>query len=214
MQDSPDDEPTVIEVLCAFIRDHPLARPRDSAEDQPKATEDLRAAITVLARRPNPDLAQNSRLDFGYTELSLFRISLQKANLRGAYLSKAFLGQADLRDADLRETNLSHAFLSAGGPSSLGAQLDRADLRQAFLYAADLTDAEVQSADLRDARLLNANLLRTDLRGADLSTALDLTNDMLACAYVDDRTQLPPNIKRPPPLADLPWEELPSECRR
>jgi hypothetical protein len=161
MRDSPDDEPAIIQVLCAFIRRHaaPTPTPSPSSTTIPSLPDtpsplDVQAAVTVLANRPRPTDASNATLDLSGTQLSL-----PNANLRGAYLSGAYLGDADLGDADL------------GGAHLDGAHLDGADLSFADLRGADLRGAYLHRTDLGDARLGNARLGEADLRGADLSGA-------------------------------------------
>jgi hypothetical protein len=116
MRDSPGDGPTVVEVLCAFVRTNGLTptRPADPSTI-PTVPEDVRAAVTVLGRRPDPG---DSHLDFTGTQLSLPGISLRSANLAHANLAYANLRFANLTGADLSGADLS------------GADLSGADLRR------------------------------------------------------------------------------------
>lgn len=197
MFDAPDREPTVIEVLCAFVRTnaHKPDKKIEPSELTP-APEDVRAAITVLARRPNPDQARNRLLDFSGTQLSLPRISLPNAHLAKADLEVANLSGANLYGADLSSANLSSANLSSAnlygvnlsGADLSGADLGVADLHRAdlhsanlsrtYLYGADLTDADLRNADLTLAFLGAANLTDADLRNANLTRAFLSSADL------------------------------------
>ncbi|MFG3700215.1 pentapeptide repeat-containing protein [Micromonospora sp. NPDC047620] len=163
MRDSPEDEPTIIEVLCAFIRTNaPTPAKAAKPSEIPAAPEDVRAAVTVLGRRPHPEQDQNRRLDFTGTQLSLSGISLSRANLSGAALVEAHLVSANLSGADLSRALLSRADLSW------------TDLRGANLRGANLNDAR-----LDHARLDGADLNRTDLIAVDLRKVRGLTSEAL-----------------------------------
>jgi uncharacterized protein YjbI with pentapeptide repeats len=176
MADSPRDEPTIIEVLCAFVRTHALPPAGESraAESLPPSSPDVYAVVTVLGRRPSPADRKNARLDFAGARIAMPHAGLTGANLSGANLSGANLSGADLRgatlrDADLRGGNLRDADLRNANLG--GADLGGADLRDADLRGADLGRAELSGADLRDADLRGADLSGGNLRGANLSRA-------------------------------------------
>jgi hypothetical protein len=208
MHDSPADEPTVTEVLCAFVRTH-AARPSKVPSKIPPSPPDVRAAITVLGRRPNP---KNAVLDLSSTLLGLSDADLTGANLSladltGANLSLADLTNADLSLAHLRDADLSYARLyganlngaNMNGADLHGAHVDFANLLSAHLNGANMNRAGLHDADLRGADLRGADLRGADLRGADLRGAFELTSDQLAGAIVDDSTALPPGVVRPSP---------------
>jgi hypothetical protein len=170
MKDSPDDESTVVEVLCAFVRTHaPIPKTIPKRPDSPA---DTRAAITVLGRRPDPD--NHARLDLSNTLLGLSGANLYGADLYGADLTLADLGGADLA----------------------GANLARAGLAGAGLGAANLTGANLGAANLTGADLVGANLTGANLAGANLRGAY-LVSEQVACSQVDDQTLLPPDVVRP-----------------
>jgi uncharacterized protein YjbI with pentapeptide repeats len=199
MRDSPADQPTIMEVLAAFIRDH---APRTKPAPNPVATAlprtDIQAALTVLGRR-NPTRDNQTRIDLHDTVLSgadLRRAKLRSANLAGVNLSSANLGSADLVEADLRGANLRGAELSSvdlrvadlrgadlRGASLFATSLYAADLRDANVSGADLDYAYVRRADLRGANLSRANLSNADLRDADLSNT-DLRGANLRGAHL------------------------------
>ncbi|OJF12999.1 pentapeptide repeat-containing protein [Couchioplanes caeruleus] len=187
MRDSPADEPSIIEVLCAFIRNHaPAPRPAKTNRPSPPPNAspgDVRAAFVVLAHRPSPDDRANSRLDLPDTWLSLPHANLGDAHLSFTDLSFANLTSAHLSDADLSFANLTGAHLSDA--DLRGADLGIAQLRGADLRGAHLSDVNLRGADLRRADLRGAYLTGAYLRGANLDGA-NLTGAHLRFADLSD----------------------------
>jgi len=186
MRDSNSDENTIIEVLCAFIRTHaidpdiPFTR-----KAVPVSPLDVRAALTVLGRRREPD--HHTRLDLSNTLLGLDRIDLKGANLHDAQLVDADLRGATLVNADLSDTTLSSADLR-------GADLTDADLTNAVLFQADLRGAQLTGAHLNGANLTSAYLHDADLR----CTTMDrLTKLPLGVARSDPETLKSPECQQP-----------------
>jgi uncharacterized protein YjbI with pentapeptide repeats len=187
MQDSPRDQPTIVAVLCAFVRDHakaatvrsPSGSQAMSALKHPPT--DIQAAVTVVGTRDTGHDGSTTVLDFSNADLSgadLTGAQLHGANLNGADLSNAQLYGANLSGATLYRADLSGAFL----PTNLAeanliyanlsrAYLTRADLTEAVLIGADLSRAELGGANLAGADLLRANLPNADLISANLSGA-------------------------------------------
>ncbi|MER7992042.1 pentapeptide repeat-containing protein [Micromonospora chalcea] len=235
MRDSAVDQPAVVEVIAAFVRVHapasgadpraPAASPR--ALRIPATPVDIQAAVTVLGRR-------NRDYDHLPDGLNLVATNLGGANLTNAKLNSARLDDADLRYASMGQAQLTAAFL--GRANLYGSAIDQANLNRAILFNADLryahmwdtdltsavlirsdlryaqmqnadlTRADLRGADLRGADMYGATLAMADLTGADLRGAVNLTNDDVRCAKMDDRTQLPDGIARPGPLDDLDLE--------
>jgi uncharacterized protein YjbI with pentapeptide repeats len=67
-----------------------------------------------------------------------------------------------------------------------------ADLEQAQLQGADLSEAQLQGVNFGEAELVGA-----DLSGADLSTAVGLTQEQLKSAIGSANTEIPGNLNRP-----------------
>jgi hypothetical protein len=142
-RDSAGDQPTVMEVSAAFIREHsrepwtPPAQDESSADVSEVGTRpDVQAAITVIARR-------NSKNDRRLINLRAVRLT--RANLIRGNLTHTVLFGAELRGANLGGANLGGADLS-------GADLSGASLSGANLGGADLGGAAFPPADLSDAR--------------------------------------------------------------
>ncbi|MFJ8158738.1 pentapeptide repeat-containing protein [Streptomyces sp. NPDC094468] len=198
MAESLQEHTTVVGVLSAFIRENArrtdspsprtgldearLPRPTPAWGTEPSA--DIRAAMEVLARRPQRDEAR--RIDLRSAQLT--GLSLRSFDFHAPpRLARALLTWADLCRADLRGADLS------------GVILTGADLRHARLARACLDQALMADADLRGALLSDATLLGADLSGADLTDTTGLTASQLAGTVIDEETQLPPG------LASDPW---------
>jgi uncharacterized protein YjbI with pentapeptide repeats len=187
MQDTPGEQPTVIAVLCAFVRDETasIATPQKPAAYQ--LPTDVQAALTVVGTRKTAKDGSTTVLDFD--DARLINAQLQQQDFGNADFSKALLGDANLSGANLSDANLS------------GANLDDANLSDANLHDANLTDANLAlasitsvsmvsmagphqflgvangglvnltGADFTDADLLAANLSGEDLAGDNLTRA-------------------------------------------
>ena len=130
MQDSPRDQPTVVAVLCAFVRDHSAAG-KGSPAGRPA---DVQAALIVVLSRNTANDGRQTLVDLRDTDLSLAPV-LAGLNMSGADLSHVYLFQANLVG-----TNLAHADLS-------GACLADANLTDANLTGANLTGANLTGAE-------------------------------------------------------------------
>jgi Pentapeptide repeats (8 copies) len=170
-RDSPRDQPTVMEVLAACIREHspeqwpPISDDDRSAEPPERTTRpDVQAAITVIARR-------NRSHDRGH--INLVKANLTRANLGGGDLTGADLSQAVLADAVLTgaDLNEAHAYL--------------ANFSGASMNGVDLTDALLPGAKMRYAELVGANMTGADLTGVDLTWA-NLTDVVFTGTVLDD----------------------------
>lgn len=161
-RDEPPDKPRfyqpILEILTAFVREHPPALPdaergaleslerdkqrlREWTEDHKQRLADLKqkqlelrvgadvqAALTVLGRFQREERTS-------YVLLNLGRADLRGADLSGANLKGADLEAANLRGADLRMAELD------------GARLDLADLQDADLSTAQgLTRRQLEVA--------------------------------------------------------------------
>jgi uncharacterized protein YjbI with pentapeptide repeats len=197
-RDSLRDQPTIVEVLSAFIRT--TAKPLTSCIFS-SPTSDIQAALTVLGRR-DATHDNNTYVDLTYTCLNSYKLpratlghadlrnsdftgtdltdaDLANADLTGANLRVTQFADANLTDANLLSTQLTGANLSdaqlinsvLSGADLGGANLRRANLRGARLNGAILTKADLYKADLRSAHLGNADLAGANLAGADLAGA-------------------------------------------
>ncbi|MEU0650331.1 pentapeptide repeat-containing protein [Streptomyces umbrinus] len=169
-KNSPDDRPTVSDILCAFVREHsrwPVGAPDGPEHPTPTVDRqmpwlttrapDVQTALYVLGRRhghPQEHKLYLSRADLRRAQLS--KAQLEGTNLRHSNLSRAYMPDSNLENGQLVNTDLRHAHLR-------GARLSHSDLRDAHLQHADLRQATLRGADLRGANLSDAHLYGADL---------------------------------------------------
>ncbi|POX44018.1 hypothetical protein C3488_34285 [Streptomyces sp. Ru72] len=192
MKDSPRDQASIVDVLCAYIRAHSQSGSKASPGYAGRPEADVQAAFEVLARR-NPAHDGSSEVDLRESYLphmavrSASRSGTIEEDLTGvdaAHLPNSNLSGADLSNANLPGSDLHGSYLvgvvlngAALNESDLrqdwldNADLSRADLDGAGLQKASLVDASLNGASLRDADLQNADLRGVDLTGADLEGA-------------------------------------------
>ncbi|MFD4529956.1 pentapeptide repeat-containing protein [Streptomyces sp. NPDC058470] len=226
MEDSPRDQPSIVNVLSAYIRTRAtISEEKQSATAQ--SAPDVQAALSVLTERgpsrdggANLDLRQAGLKGASFPQ-SAFPVKknaiaqLGGANLSGTDLRGVWLSGADLRTAYAEHVNLAGAHLdqanlqdielrdSAMSKTSLvyanlhEAGLVGADLRDTRVTMANLTNAWLIDADLRDAGMIGANLSNTYLYGADLRGS-DVTVEQVVSAWPDATTRLPPKVAKDP----------------
>lgn len=152
MRDSPKDHAAVVDVLSAFIR----VRAAKGKDRENGPNPDIRAALTVLGRRPQaPDRLELDAIRLGEVNLSrsvLRRGRLDCVRLRGAILDEAHWEETSLQGAELR-----------------GASLVKIDLERADLQFASMPESKLQGAKLQDTNLMGAKLDNADLTDATLS---------------------------------------------
>ncbi len=209
-RDSARDQPTVMEVLTAFIREHSHDQwpPLDpGAEERKRSTRpDILAAFTVVGRRAVEHDIQPIDLHGAFLSGARLRaVDLRGARLRDAHVSgarrmrprtaasiRARLRATEVRmrprGAVLSGADLAHADLSGAHLSYVdlnGAHLSYADLSSVELFGADLTRANLTHANLTHANLTYANLSGANFSDADLSGA-SLGGANISGAYLGD----------------------------
>ncbi len=209
-RDSPPEQPTVIDVLAAYVRSHARI-PADGNCGSPPAPIDIQAAVTVLGRH-TLDRSEQHPVDLSrvcLTGIDFRGLHLHKANLRTSVLSDSTLADVDLSEADLSVANLSSSsaalmlafalptFTVGYGVNLAGADLGGANLFAAPLAGADLHGASLDSADLSLASLSGAKHGLAMLRGTKF-TGAQLDRADLSHATYDDQTTWPAAFLPPP----------------
>jgi uncharacterized protein YjbI with pentapeptide repeats len=194
-RDSERDYWPIMEVLCAYVRNHrntgePKPRPdgakagSDEFEAWLRTIEkprvDVQAALTVIGNRSKDRVKfeEKQGFDLDLSEANLQGYSLKgkfaRANLRQAHLEGAIIREARLEGASLIMARLEGANLSTarlGDASLIRARLEGASLVEAHLEGANLFGAGLEGANLRQAHLEGAHLSAARLGGASLESA-------------------------------------------
>lgn len=159
MQDSPRDQPTVVAVLCAFVRDHASVTVIKPAHSSPNTSPtssghpaiDIQAALTVVGIR---NIANDGPAVVDFTG----------ANLTGANLAHADFYRSIMMDANLSGVDLTNARLG-------GADLYHVNFTKATIFGTDLTGAVAQHSELRGAGFVAANLSHADFSDSNFTGA-------------------------------------------
>ena len=200
IEDSPKrDVTSVIDILCAFVRNPPhessKGRRLDVGEDghdsaeKAGATNEIRPDVqTILNLIANEEADYHVLLPVGY-RLDLIGANLTSAQLVGANLISADLMHANLTDADLSVADLTDAALI------------NTNLSYANLMEADLSGASLIYADFSGANLWRAKLTDATLNHANLAFAENLTQQQLDVTRYDphDPPELPSGLVLPKP---------------
>jgi uncharacterized protein YjbI with pentapeptide repeats len=179
-RDSKDDQPQVVEVLTAYVREHapwPPVEVRVQAPDvsqtrAPRPTTDVHAAVTVLGRRKRTH-------DGGWTRLNLVQTDLRGLTLlpdpNAAHFELADLTGAHLEGADIPWPHFEQATFADAHLENAKFEIvpyfRSADLRGAHLEDADITSGKFHGAGLRGAHLERAKLALASFEHADLTGA-------------------------------------------
>ncbi|MFD5880118.1 pentapeptide repeat-containing protein [Streptomyces yangpuensis] len=201
MQDSARDQPAVVVVLSAFVRNRAsvpkggFAKETDDGNGKAKAEPpaDAYAATYALFGQPVRNNEQ-VRVDLSRADLrgltfdgrvDYLRLKLpdgvpsQRANASGLRFASMYgtdlrhvdFGYADLRDVAFVGANLSEALIYR-------TDLTLADFTDADLTKARLSESILRNATFSDATLRQAELIEADLTGADLAF-VNLTGALL-----------------------------------
>jgi uncharacterized protein YjbI with pentapeptide repeats len=170
MQDSSRDQPIVVAVLCAFVRDQTKSSVRSPMRLTSQLPTDIQAALTVIGTRNTANDGLTTVVDLDRAQLPnalLDALNLSGANINSADLTGASLTHADLSKADLTGANIADADLSKADLT--GAYLSSANLTRTFLFGANLTDANLYGANLTKVGLVGAKIVGADFTDANLT---------------------------------------------
>ncbi|MFE9601484.1 pentapeptide repeat-containing protein [Streptomyces hokutonensis] len=201
MGDSQKDHETIVKLLAAFIRRHA----KITSEYGEPVRDDVQAALTVLAQRP--DRPESFVIDLSHTDLrdaELATARLEQTNFAHSKLNGASLTGAHLSKANFWKAQLKEAVAD-------GADFRSAHLLETEMWTLDGTGADFRAAYMRQADLRGANLQDAKFDGADLTEARFIAEDGTRIAIVDTEqllvatvsqgTLLHPSIKDDPVMA-------------
>ncbi len=164
-QDTKDLRQTVLDILCAHIR-------QTTCEDEyrkkhlSKPSEEIQSLLTLLFVQDH-EVFRGLRINLQGSWLN--GANLEQARLVRAVLTRAHLKRVALSDANLQGTNLGGAHLQE--TRLWRASLQGADLEWACLQEAHFWKARLQGINLHMARLQGASLQAVRLQGAFLGGA-------------------------------------------
>jgi hypothetical protein len=178
-RDSKDDQPQVVEVLTAYVREHapwPPVELRAAANvapnRAPQPPTDVHAAVTVLGRRKLAHDSGWTRLNLAGTDLRGLKLPpdpnaahFELADLTGAHLEGADIPWPHFEQATLANAHLERATFK------IACYFHSADLRGAHLEDAHVGSGTFQGAGLRGAHLERAKLSLCSFAHADLTGA-------------------------------------------
>ena len=173
-------QPTVMEFLAAFIREHsgeqwPTTLPSSGSQPERTMRPDVQTALTVMGRR----MVEHDRrpIDLSgadLTDANLAGAKFASADFTGAALTRADLTDADLTDADLTGVNFSNANLTHTRLTSafiIGADFTHANLKFANLTYAGVDPDSFEYSPIKDEYRIPTKFCHADLSDADLSGA-------------------------------------------
>src|SRR5450759_4625746 len=139
LRDSSTDQPTIVEVLAAYIRQHaPLSHPALAVSAAPAPSASTRPRLAGARRAPRPVQPDQPDADVQAALTVLGRRTAVAAenpiDLTGTHLAGAQLDWANLTDARLIEANLT------------GAWLDWANLAAIYVPRGALTEEQLAGA--------------------------------------------------------------------
>lgn len=181
MRDSPSEQPAIVKILGAYVRQHakmPAQKTADRLRKDPKTrpTEDVAAALEVLGSR--------TQVVDGESYI----------NLRETFLVGADLSSLDFTNADMRDADLSRADLREGVFDTVW--FDKARMEGAMLSSATFLNAQFTETDLTGAWLDGAQFMGAQLTGADLTGAQAMPADNGAITQFDGAELAGANLSR------------------
>lgn len=184
----------LMDVLTAFLRQ---SVPVTDTPRGTKPSEDIQAAMTILARRSCstvPMRIYDSPVDLSQCDLSYLWMA-------GGHYEGGYFGDSVFRKTDLRNASLGHANFDR--TDILGAQFEGAKMQDAKVrwvkhaQETSFKDADLTRADFEGADVTGCSFQGANVSAADFSKAI-LQPGQLLEARGDSTTQLPPGYARPP----------------
>ena len=200
----------IYSTLCAFVRRQRPWLEGASAPPLP-ISDDVIAALELIfpsKYRANKLVIEavetwSENIDLHSTDLRGLELTnryMENANLAGAHFEGAQLGLARLNNANLTNAHFEGAEVQF-------AKFDNAKLRNAHFNDAKVTEARFDNTDLIYAHFervkfspssfKDARLFETHFEGADLSSAVGLSEEILAGVWGDSATRLPWGMTAP-----------------
>ena len=220
-RDSPEDHQTVIDVLCAFVRNYspPSTEADVDRDDGVRTAVEIQAAMQVIGRRNTshdqaPLDLRNAKLrglelfdadlsgcympNADLSHCSFHRVGLRDARLMWIDFNNSHLVDVDMSGCLLTRSSFQEAYMEqvdlAGANLSDYSNLSESTMRCVSLEGAKLEDATFSRTSMEEMNLADVDLAVTDLSGADLWNVEGLSPKSFKSALVDESTQLPEGL--------------------
>lgn len=184
-KDTDKYRPEILEALATFVRDRSPWKP---GAIHSAIEEDVQSALTLIGRIPKKDDRGN------VLRVDMHNVDISGANLQNADLEGVVLWGSNLRNVVLARANLQEADL--GGVDFTGASLEMADLRGAYLWMSAPLEP-IRPCIFSRTRLAGVKLDGAHLEAAILTEAIDLSEEEVRKAIINQNTQLPRNMRMP-----------------
>jgi hypothetical protein len=167
---SPGLHPPVMEILTAFVREHPPSLTESEQLRIAELEERMSKAAHLIDREVPVEMWVNVELT-KFDELTLRELTTKAFGLTVAADTQAALTVLGRRNSskDLESLRLAGADLR--GANLINADLEKADLVMANLQGASLTSANLGGAILDGADLQGAHLAWANLQGASIKAS-------------------------------------------
>jgi uncharacterized protein YjbI with pentapeptide repeats len=220
-RDSPEDHQTVIDVLCAFVRNYsPPSTDADVGQDDEVQTAvEIQTAMQVIGRRnishdQGPLDLRNAKLrglelfdadlsgcympSADLSHCSLHRVGLQNAKLMYIEVNNSHLVDVDMSRCLLTRSSFRESYMErvnlAEADLSDYSNLSESTMRWVRLEGSNLEDATFSRTSMNEMNLVDVDLAVTNLSGADLWNVEGLSARSFIGALVDESTQLPEGL--------------------
>ncbi len=205
-RDSPRDHISIMEILCAYVRQN---APAESAEKIqvdynnenwaafqalrimkiPAPRIDIQAALTLIGDRSNSQI-KYERSAAANSIKREYRLDLRNTNLQKIDLHKLNFDNALFLNTKMHGANL------------IGVEMRNADLKYSEMLGVDLGFSEIQGADLSytklsDSNFISANTNLTAIYFTGLDRVKNLNEDQLHSMFGCSLSPIPEGMKNP-----------------
>jgi len=195
LRESEKDQRTILETLCAYIRENsPLQLSADKKEAEkaydskicPALTKrnDVQAAVTIVGRRPETLRMRSQRegwnLDFRDTNLAGYdfsKLNFDRSDFSGSFLNDAKMTSASFANSAFLHTNLSGADMTDSNFQA--STFEKCTVKKARLKGTDFSFTRITQTDLREASVDSFNICGANLEGAFSSYSLEYALESL-----------------------------------
>jgi uncharacterized protein YjbI with pentapeptide repeats len=219
--DSPEDHQTIINVLCAFVRNYspPSTEAGVDQDDSVRTAVEIQAAMQVIGRRDtnhdqvpldlrkaklrglelfDADLSGCYMPGADLSHCSFHRVGLQDSRLMWIDFNNSHLVDVDMSGCLLTRSSFQEAYMErvslAGANLSDYSNLSESTMKCVRLEGAILEDATFNRTSMEEMNLADVDLSVTDLSGADLWGVEGLSARSFRSVLVDESTQLPEDL--------------------